>query len=113
MCVWVFGRDMTVLPFLGYLDDKVNIPTSCMDISKPDFQHVEICYIIPGHGLKGKKIWLHTDADLQGIYETLQGKKSIQLWAYTHVTNKTQNKSISVGNSSLSADSTEVDQIYE
>ena len=57
-----------------------------------------------GHGLKGKKIWLHTDADLRGMYETLQGKKSIQLWAYTHVTTKPQNKSSSVGTSSLNVD---------
>ena len=79
-----------------------------MDISKPDLQHVEIRYNnMHGHGLKGKKIWLHTDADLHGMYETLQGKNLIQLWTYT------QNKSISVGNSSLSADSQEVDQIYE
>ena len=80
-----------VLQFLGDTN-TVNMLTFCMDISKPDFQHDEIGYIIPGHRLEGKKIWLHTDADLQRMYEMLQGKKSIQLWAYTHVTNKTQNK---------------------
>lgn len=99
------------LPILRrFLDDKVNIP------SKPDFQRVEIGYIIPGYGLKGKKIWLHTDADLQVMYETLQGKKSIQLGAYTHVTTKAQNKSGSVGSISLNIDGSnpsEVDQIYE
>ena len=101
---------------LKILDDKASAST---DISKPDFQHVEIGYIIPGHGLKGKKIWLLTDIDLREMCETLQGKKSIQLWGYTHVTTKPpQNKGSSVGSSSSTNStngqkSSEVDQIYE
>ena len=99
-----------------FLDNRVDIPSAfSTDISKPDFQHVEIGCIIPGHGLKGKKIWLHTDTDLQEMYETLQGKKSIQLWAYTHVTTNPQNKGSSAGSSSStdSHKSSEVDQVYE
>lgn len=69
-----------------------------------------------------KKIWLNTDTDLRGMYETLQGKKCIQLWAYTHVSTKPhiatkpQNKSSSAGSSSSCAGgqkSSEVDHIYE
>ena len=102
-----------------FLDNRVNIPSSSTDISKPDFQHVEIGYIIPGHGLKGKKIWLYTDTDLQEMYEKLQGKKCIQFWAYTHVTTNPQSKgsTASTASSSSSTDhgpkSSEVDQLYE
>ena len=82
--VWTQYESLEILR--KFLDDKVSIPSASVDISKPNFQHVEIGYIIPGHGLKGKKIWLLTDTDLREMYEMLQGKKSIQLWAYTHAT---------------------------
>ena len=38
--------------------------------SKPDLHSVEMGYVEPGHGMKGRKIWLHTDDDVKMMYET-------------------------------------------
>ena len=55
-----------------------------IEIPKPKFLSVEIGYRELGHGLKGRKVWLHTDGDLQKMSEKHYGKKSIQLWCYSH-----------------------------
>ena len=36
-------------------------------------------YIEPGHGAKGRKIWLNTDADVDDMYKIYEGRKEIML----------------------------------
>ena len=48
-----------------------------------DLQNVEMGYVEPGHGMKGKKVWLYTDGDLGNMYKRYQGKPSIRLWCYS------------------------------
>ena len=55
------------------------------DIESPNFELVNVGYIEPGHGLKGKKQWLNTDDDVKVMYEKHQGKTGILLWAYSCV----------------------------
>lgn len=37
---------------------------SIPDFEKPDVQNVELGYVEPGHGMKGKKVWLLMDGDV-------------------------------------------------
>ena len=50
----------------------------------PNVHDVEIRYTEPGHGVKGRKFWLHTDADNKEMYAKHYGKKNIYLWCDIH-----------------------------
>ena len=54
-------------------------------LKKPDLHSVEMGYVEPGHGMKGRKIWLHTDDDVKMMYviERHDKKRSVMLWCYT------------------------------
>ena len=57
-----------------------------VDGEKPDFSKVELGYFEPGHGTKGKKVWLCTDSDLTEMYSKYSPpSKTILLWCYTKV----------------------------
>ena len=43
----------------------------------PDVHKVEMGYVEPGHGMKGRKVWLLSDSDVSNMYEKYQGKPSI------------------------------------
>ena len=72
----IYHQYESVQALRKFLDNRVNIPSASTGISNPDFQHVEIGYILPGHDLKGKKIWLCTDTDLQDCKERTSGLTS-------------------------------------
>ena len=57
-----------------------NLPVEC---NVEDIGAVEIGYIEPGHGSKGKKVWLCNDSDLKAMYNAHNKKKVINLWCYT------------------------------
>ena len=40
-------------------------------------------YVEPGHGAKGKKRWITSEADLKEMYLAYGGKKEILLWCTT------------------------------
>lgn len=44
---------------------------------------VEVGYITPGHGARGKQLWISDDIDIEDMYKEYQGKKEITLWVYT------------------------------
>ena len=45
---------------------------------------VEFGYIVPGHGLRGKKEWILDDSDAKKFLAGFKGKKtSITLWCYS------------------------------
>ena len=48
-----------------------------------DLQSVEMRYVEPGYGMKGRKKWINTDDDVKMMYEKHVTKKSILLWCYT------------------------------
>ena len=64
---------------------SLKMPSIDVNGEKPDFAIVDIGYIEPGHGSKGKKQWLNTDDDVLMMYEKHSGKTSILLWAYSSV----------------------------
>ena len=43
----------------------------------------DVGYVEPGHGAKGKRCWLHTDADVMEMYKQHKGKKELLLWCYS------------------------------
>ena len=43
---------------------------------------IEVGYIQPGHGLRGKQEWLCYDDDIQEMYDLHPRKKSILLWCF-------------------------------
>ena len=72
---------------LNDLRALLSAKVSSIEVSgeKPDFEVVDLGYIEPGHGMKGRKQWLNTDSDVGMMYEQHAGKRSILLWAYSHV----------------------------
>ena len=82
---------------------------------KPDFNVVDIGYLEPGHGMKGRKQWLNTDDDVEVMYEKHAGNY-IQLWSYSHSNNKgRQNQGIKAGGSNFQDHKeclSKVDEIY-
>lgn len=61
----------------------INVPE--VNGEKPDFTTVDIGYIEPGHGSKGRKQWINTDEDVEVLFSKHKGKKSILLWAYSRM----------------------------
>ena len=73
----------------SFLTDKVpTVPDFCM----PDFQQVELGYFEPGHGTKGRKLWLYSDNDLKEMYciYSTPGRRVILLWCYTQTKTKSK-----------------------
>lgn len=52
-------------------------------VDPPDMEAVDMGFIEPGHGGKGRKVWLFSDEDLPTMYKTFKGKKRVLLWCYT------------------------------
>ncbi len=65
---------------------------------KPDFTEVDIGYIEPGHGLKGRKQWINIDDDVHVMYSKYAGKTAIMLWAYSCVLTSSKNSGKKTGN---------------
>lgn len=84
VCKWKSCQSLSELRnFLG-----VRVPSVEVDGKKPDFETVDIGYIEPGHGMKGKKQWLITDDDIEEMYK----KHGILLWAYSFMNSSTKTK---------------------
>ena len=65
-----------------FLSDNIPGPEE----DKPDFSKVDLGYFEPGHGTKGKKVWLCTDGDLKLMYSKYSpSNKVILMWCYTQV----------------------------
>ena len=43
---------------------------------------IELGFIEPGHGTKGRQQWLVDDDDLSDMYKSYEGKMDIMLWVY-------------------------------
>ena len=63
------------------------IPSVDVNGEEPYFSVVDLGYIEPGHGTKGRKQWLNNDEDVREMYTKHAGKRNILLWAYSHVKN--------------------------
>ena len=50
-------------------------------VPTPDSDALEFGFIVPGHGIKGRKEWLYRDEDFQDMIEVHNGS-SITLWCY-------------------------------
>ena len=73
---------------------------------------VEMGYVEPGHSMKGRKVWLFTDEDVNKMYERYQGKPTIRLWCYTCTLKKEPSTSAKTG-SKYEEKQSEVDEVYE
>lgn len=74
-------------------------------VDVPNLKEVEMGYIEPGHGGKGRKVWICDDKDVDKMYETHVNKKRILLWCYSQSTTQaksadSQSKSDKVNTSS-------------
>ena len=43
---------------------------------------IQMGYIAPGHGARGKQHWITDDLDIEDMYKEYRGKKEIILWFY-------------------------------
>ncbi len=71
-----------------------NLPTTISEV--PDLESVDMGFVEPGHGGKGRKVWMFDNEDLQNMYEAYSKKKRILLWCYTQRSQKTT-QSIAAG----------------
>ena len=81
-------------------------------IDKPDMSNVEVGYVEPGHGMKGKKVWFLVDSDLPKMYDKYDRNRNIRLWCYAAVTKKETAKKGSKEKESAEQKS-EVEETYE
>ena len=44
----------------------------------------QVVYIQPGHGAKGRQLWLNNDVDLDNMYKECLGKKEIMFWCLSN-----------------------------
>ena len=72
----------------------------------PTAMDVEVGFILPGHGLRGKQEWLCEDSDLCQMYLLYSGKKEIMLWCFPK--NKKANDELSKHGKALLKKSTRV-----
>lgn len=88
-------------------------PLPSMD--KPDMCNVEVGYVEPGHGMKGRKIWLLADGDLPKMYEKYGRNHSIRLWCYAAVSKKETASAKKVGSKEKESaeQKSEVEETYE
>ena len=54
----------------------------CKELQCLDVDVKEIGYIEPGHGVKGRMIWLRTLEDLNEIYVAHSSRHEVILWCY-------------------------------
>ena len=71
--------------------DDINVLRTDVCNEFPDMfsdKEIELGYIQPGHGFKGKQKWLCSDNCLKEMYEEHKGRKEIILWCFSRDTTK-------------------------
>ena len=79
----------------------------------PDLKTVQMGYLETGHGLKGRKFWIHVDSDVKMTYEKFEKKKSIILWCYTKADTQATKKKPDTSGSKPSRSGTKYGQHLE
>jgi len=51
-------------------------------------------YVEPGHGSKGRKVWVYADSDLRDMYKRHQRKKHVLLWCYSKKSSSRNKKAV-------------------
>lgn len=54
---------------------------------------LDVGYIEPGHGMKGKQVWLVEDSDVAEMYSRFKTKQDITLWCFVRKGDDTSSKS--------------------
>jgi len=75
---------------------SVDMLKESLSVFKPDAASADVCsfgYESPGHGLKGKPIWVTSLEDLDEMYVVHKMKKEITLWYYINTAAKDGDKS--------------------
>ena len=57
-----------------------------------EFDDICVGYIEPGHGWKGKQVWLNSDEDITDLYVVCSKVKDILLWCYLPTEKKRKHK---------------------
>ena len=83
---------------LNFTGQFVSVDTlkESLSVFKPDAASADVCsfgYVSPGHGLKGKHVWVTSVEDLDEMYVVHKMKKEITLWCYINAAAKDGDKS--------------------
>ena len=54
--------------------------SECFPTFTSNASDIEVGYIVPGQGARGKQLWISDDIDLEDMYRDYRGKKEITLW---------------------------------
>ena len=74
----------TVCKFKSVAMLRANLKESFADdLSDVPVDDIECGYIDPGHGAKGRQLWVFEKSDLDNMYEAHAHKKEIMIWFYT------------------------------
>ena len=69
------------LSYEGFFKDIRHLKEVMLATFPDDFNvDGQIGYIQPGHGAKGRQLWISSNADVQQMYAQCDGKKEILLW---------------------------------
>ena len=63
-------------------------------VDPPDMEAVDMGFIEPGHGGKGRKVWLFSDEDLPTMYKTFKGKREFCYGATHRALHKERHKNV-------------------
>ena len=78
---------------------------------------VDLGYFEPGHGAKGKKVWLCQDSDLKPMYKCHATKRMISCWCYSEKKSRKRSRSPSNKSSNYEAHSSKkmaaVETVYD
>ena len=90
-----------------------NLPNTPV-LADLDLFNVEIGYMEPGHGMKGRKLCLYDDNDITKLYKKYLGKPTIRMWCYSSKKVAKDGPSSATTNSiSNSKEEKDVSTIYE
>ena len=74
------------------------------DVPTPDNDTLEFGFIVPGHGLRGRKEWLYSDEDVEDMIKVHNGS-SVTLWCYNCKKSDTRSKFSTASNSASKQES--------
>ena len=59
-----------------YTEKFSSVEDVCTELQSLDAATKDVGYIEPGHGVKGRQMWLETEDDLDEMYQILAGLQS-------------------------------------
>lgn len=72
------------LSFQGHFQSLRHLKAVFHNELSSEYESVDnqVGYILPGHGAKGRQMWLNNDSDVANMYKECEDKREIMIWCY-------------------------------